>query len=601
MSNMKFFNSSSRFRLLSGMVLAVSLAFFSFKAADDFFDISKSLDIFTSVYREINLNYVDKVKAEELMEMGIQGMFSTLDPYTEFIPESEIEDFKLNYVSTQYGGIGALIVNRDSSIYISEIYEGFPAWEAGLRAGDEILQIDDTRIRGKATKDVTQLLKGSKDSALTLVVKRPGKEKPIEKNIKRGNIHFDNVSYYGMLNRHTGYIKLDKFLENASDEIKEAFLSLKDQRARSLILDLRGNGGGILQEAVKIVSFFVNKNDTVVSQRGRDSSHLIVYHSQGHPLDRTIPLVILVDKNTASASEIVAGALQDLDRAAILGQRTFGKGLVQQTLRMPYNSLLKMTIAKYYTPSGRCIQALDYAHRQEDGSVIKIPDSLITEYSTRNGRKVYDGSGIFPDITVEPKKYHPITHSIADKYLHFDYATRYRNQHNKIPPVESFEVDDAIYDDFTAWLDEKGFTYRAPSERLMEQLKEAAGKEKRYEEIEPEYNALLSKLTHNKQDDLQKFRPEIKELLENEIISRYYYQKGRIRSSLKYDRHIQESMRILNTPELYASILEGEGTYKTIGRPTSLIAQAPKLPENTPRKLPAAVDGSADPTGKKEY
>lgn len=562
-------------RVMAGVVLGGAFLLFSFRAADDLFDISKNLDIMTSIYREINVNYVDEIEAGEVMQKGIEGMLSTLDPYTEFIPESDIDEFKLNYVSTEYGGIGALIMSRSGGVYISEIYEDFPAWKAGLRAGDEILEIDGIPVPGKNPEEVSELLKGPRNSDLKLVARRPGQEKLIEKNIKRGGIHFNNVSYFGTVDDKTGYIKLDKFLEDASDEVKEAFLELKEEeQINSLILDLRGNGGGILQEAVKIVGFFVENGDTVVIQKGKDNRNVIAYRSSGKPLDMEIPLAVLVDKNTASASEIVAGAFQDFDRAVIVGQRTFGKGLVQQTLRMPYNTLLKMTIAKYYTPSGRCIQALDYAHRAMDGSAARIADSLISEFYTGNGRQVYDGSGIYPDIHTEPMRYSNVTYSIMNNLYHFDYATEFRNQHNNISPVASFSINDEIYEDFIGWLEEKNFDYHTSSEQLMDRLKEVTAKEKRFKDLEPEYEALLEKLQHNKSEDLLTFRPEITQLLENEIVSRYYFQEGRILSSLKYDKDVEQAVNTLGDQQLYASILKGAGEYKTIGKPVSILARA---------------------------
>lgn len=572
---MKKFKRMPVLRAVTGAVLGAAFLFFSFRGADDLFEISKNLDILTSIYREININYVDEVQASEVMQKGIEGMLSTLDPYTEFIPESDIEEFKLNYVSTEYGGIGALIMSRNNRVYISEIYEGFPAWRTGLRAGDEILKIDGISVPGKISEEVSELLKGPRNSDLKLVVRRPGEEKLIEKNIKRGEIRFRNVSYFGTVKEDIGYIKLDKFLEDASDEVKDAFQHLKkEEHIGSLILDLRGNGGGILQEAVKIVGFFVEDGDTVVMQKGKNSSNAIAYRSSGKPLDTEIPIAILVDKNTASASEIVAGAFQDFDRAAIIGQRTFGKGLVQQTLRMPYNTLLKMTIAKYYIPSGRCIQALDYAHRSLDGRAVRIADSLISEFHTTGGRRVYDGSGIYPDILTETTQYSNVTYSIMNNLYHFDYATEFRNDHNSISPVGSFTISDEIYHDFVSWLDKKDFDYSTSSEQIMDRLKEVTEKEKRFSDIEEEYQILLNELRHNKSADLTKFRPEISELLENEIASRYYFQKGRIRSSIKYDDDIREAVSVLGNERLYSSILHGLGGYKTIGKPASMLASA---------------------------
>lgn len=577
-------------RVILGAVLGGAFLFFSFRAADDLFDVSKNLDILTSIYREINLNYVDEVKAGEVMQKGIDGMLSTLDPYTEFIPESDIDEFKLNYVSTEYGGIGALIMSRDDGVYISEIYEGFPAWKNGLRAGDELVRIDGIAIRGKSPDQVSELLKGPGNSTLKIVARRPGQDRLIEKQIRRGEIHFNNVSYYGTVSPNTGYIKLDKFLEDASDEVEDAFLELKKkEQINSLILDLRGNGGGILQEAVKIVGFFIDSGDTVVIQKGKEAKNVITYRASGKPLDKHIPLAVLVDKNTASASEIVAGAFQDFDRAVVVGQRTFGKGLVQQTLRMPYNTLLKMTIAKYYTPSGRCIQALDYAHRAVDGSAVRIADSLISEFYTENGRRVYDGSGIYPDIPTEPVRHSHVTYSILNNLYHFDYATVFRNQNNQIDPVADFVISDEIYADFIAWLDSKDFDYQTSSEQLMDRLKEVTDKEKRFADLEPEYNALLNKLQHNKSEDLITFKDEITQLLENEIISRYYFQKGRILSSLKYDEDVEEALDVLQNRQLYASILQGRGDYKTIGKPVSVLARAnPEDQEST------GVDAASD-------
>ena len=572
---MKKYKQRTCLRVIAGAVLGGAFLLFSFRAADDLFDISRNLDILTSIYREINMNYVDEVEAGEVMQKGIEGMLSTLDPYTEFIPESDIDEFKLNYVSTEYGGIGALIMSRNGGVFISEVYENFPAWKSGLRAGDEILKINGISVPGKNPEEVSELLKGPRNSELELIARRPGQKKLIEKDIKRGEIHFNNVSYYGTVEENTGYIKLDKFLEDASDEVKEAFLELKEEeQINSLVLDLRGNGGGILQEAVKIVGFFIESGDTVVTQKGKGDRNVIVYRSSGKPLDKNISLAVLVDKNTASASEIVAGAFQDFDRAIIVGQRTFGKGLVQQTLRMPYNTLLKMTIAKYYTPSGRCIQALDYAHRAVDGSALRIADSLISEFYTTNGRQVYDGSGIYPDIHTEPMRYSNVSYSIMNNLYHFDYATEFRNEHNKIAPVASFSVNNEIYADFINWLEEKDFDYQTSSEQLMDRLKEVTAKEKRFKDLETEYSALLKKLKHNKSEDLETFRPEITQLLENEIVSRYYFQEGRILSSLKYDSDLAQAVDILTDQQHYASVLEGTGKYKTIGKPVPVLARA---------------------------
>lgn len=545
--------------------LAISL--FSFSFVEDLFQVSKNLDIFASVYKNLSINYVDNVNSSKMMKTGIDAMLEDLDPYTEYIPESDIEDYKLKYVSTQYGGIGATISNRDGKVIVAEPYEGFPAQKADVRAGDEILEINGISLKGKANEQVSSILKGSKGTPVKLLISRPGSAKLMEINLQREEIRQENVPYYGMLEGKIGYIKLDKFLENSGQEVKNALADLKKNDLKGLVLDLRYNGGGILQEAVKIVNLFVEKGVTVVIQKGRNREKSITYNTFNSPEEPNLPLVVLVNNRAASASEIVAGSLQDLDRAVVIGQRSFGKGLVQQTFNLPYNSLVKVTVAKYYTPSGRCIQALDYTHRDSEGSVVKVADSLITEYKTKAGRSVYDGSGIYPDVYVKPVKYNPITQTLASKYYIFDYATQYRNERASIPDAKNFKLTDAEFAKFVAYLSNRDISYNTRTERIMNELREEAEKENKMAEIKAEYDALRSKVSYSKKNDLVQFKEEIRKVLEAEIVSRYYFEKGRLEQGFKYDADIAESLKIINNKTVLASILNGEGNYKSIGKP----------------------------------
>lgn len=556
--------SALRRKILIGS-LAISL--FSLSFVEDLFQVSKNLDIFASVYKNLSINYVDNVNSSQMMKTGIDAMLEDLDPYTEYIPESDIEDYKLKYVSTQYGGIGATISNRNGKVIVAEPYEGFPAQKADVRAGDEILEINGVSLKGKANDQVSSMLKGSKGTTVKLVILRPGTSKQLEINLQREEIRQDNVPYYGMLEGNVGYIKLDKFLENSGQEVKNALLDLKKNDLKGLVLDLRYNGGGILQEAVKIVNLFVDKGVTVVIQKGRNREKSITYTTFNTAEEPTLPLVVLVNNRAASASEIVAGSLQDLDRAVIIGQRSFGKGLVQQTFNLPYNSLVKVTVAKYYTPSGRCIQALDYTHRDSEGSVVKVADSLITEYKTKAGRSVYDGSGIYPDVFVKPVKYNLITQTLASKYHIFDYATVYRADRATIPDAKSFRLTDAEYAKFVNYLSNRDYNYNTRTERILNDLRDEAEKESKMSDIKAEYEALKVKVSHSKKNDLAQFKDEIRKVLEAEIVSRYFFEKGRLEQGFKYDADIIESLKIINNKTVLASILSGEGNYKSIGKP----------------------------------
>ncbi|WP_295801325.1 S41 family peptidase [Mucilaginibacter sp.] len=561
-------------QLWIGAVLVLAITTFSFK--DDLFQLSKNLDVFASVYKEVNINYVDDINSSKMIKTGVDAMLDGLDPYTEFVPENEIEDYKLHYVSTQYGGIGAGIFLRNSKVYVSDVFSGFPAAKADIRPGDQLLKINDIALDGKNNDQVSLLLKGAKGANIKLLVKRGTDANPVEKNLVRDEIKQPNVSYSGMVDGNMGYIKLDKFLENSADEVTNALAAIKKNNPNGIILDLRSNGGGILQEAVKIVNLFVPKDVEVVSQKGKIKEKNFTYNTMSAPMEPNLPLVVLVNNHSASASEIVAGSLQDLDRAIIIGQRSYGKGLVQQTFNLPYNSLVKITIAKYYVPSGRCIQEIDYTHRKDDGSVVKVADSLIHEFKTKNGRSVYDGSGIYPDVFVKQDRFANITQALVGKLFVFDFANNYRNTHPTIEPSKKFSLSDADYADFVKFLDGKNYSYNTASEKMLASLKTEATKEKQFGEIQTEYDALKAKMAASKKNDLQLHKDEIKQVLENEIAGRYYYEKGRYETNFKYDKELAQAVKVMQDKEMIAQILKGEGSYKVIGKPVLAAVGAKK-------------------------
>jgi carboxyl-terminal processing protease len=561
----------SIYRKAGIMAGAALLATTIYSFSDDLFQISKNLDVFASVYKEVNLNYVDDVNSAKMVKAGVDAMLNGLDPYTEFVPESEIEEYKLHYVSTQYGGIGTSIFSRNGKVYVSEVFEGFPAQKADIRVGDQIVKINDIELNSRNSDQVSQLLKGSKGAGVKMIVKR-GEAPAVEKSLIREEIKQPNVSYFGMVEGNMGYIKLDKFLENSADEVTNALTTLKKSNPNGIILDLRSNGGGILQEAVKIVNLFVQRDVEVVSQKGKIKEKNFTYRTVTAPLEGNLPLVVLVNGRSASASEIVAGALQDLDRAVIIGQRSYGKGLVQQTFSLPYSSLVKITIAKYFIPSGRCVQALDYAHRKDDGSVVKMADSSLHEFTTKAGRSVYDGSGVYPDMPVKQERFAEITQTLVTKYYIFDYANYYRGSHPKIEPAKSFALTDADYAEFTKYLAGKNYTYSTASEKILSALKTEASKDKQYAELQPELDALKNKLASTKKNDLQVHKTEIKQILENEISSRYYFEKGRFEANFKYDRELAQAVKVLQDKPQLAAILKGDGNYKVIGKPQLTLA-----------------------------
>ncbi|WP_231458725.1 S41 family peptidase [Pedobacter sp. Leaf132] len=549
--------------LIFAAVSGIAILSFSFK--EDLFLVSKNLDIFASLYKEININYVDETNAPGLMKTGIDAMLDSLDPYTEYVPESEIEDYKLKYVSTQYGGIGAGTLFIDGKLFVNEVSEGYPANKQDIKAGDQLIKINGIETKGKDRAQISQLLRGPKGTAVDLVLLRDGKE--IAKKLVREEIKQPNVTYAGMVGDGIGYIKLDKFLENSGQEVKDALVNINKENPKGIVLDLRNNGGGILQEAVKIVNLFVDKDLLVVTQKGKNAEKTISYKTMNVPISPTIPLVVLVNNNSASASEIVAGSLQDLDRAIVIGQRSYGKGLVQQTFNLPYNSLVKVTVAKYYTPSGRCIQKLDYAHRNADGSVDRFADSTITMYQTRVGRNVYSGNGVYPDIAINADKLSPITVTMLNKSLFFNYANQFKRDKPNISSAKTFQVSDADYTAFAASLAEKDLIYQSRTERLLTELRYEADKENKTADVKADLDNLKNKLTSAKKIDLANHKAEIKRVLETQIVSRYFYEKGRIEQSFQYDKELAAAKAVFNNQTQMLAILKGDGNYKVIGKP----------------------------------
>ncbi|WP_113638536.1 S41 family peptidase [Nubsella zeaxanthinifaciens] len=548
---------------LLGAILVITTFTLAFK--EDLFQVSKNLDVFASLYKEININYVDETNPSELMRNGIDAMLSSLDPYTEYVPESEIEDYKLKYVSTQYGGIGAGTLTIDGKLFVNEVSEGYPSYKADVQPGDQILKINGVETTGKDRSQISQLLRGPKGTPVSLTLLRDGKT--LEKSLIREEIKQKNVPYYGMLDEQIGYIRLDKFLENSGQEVKEALESINKQKPRGLILDLRNNGGGILQEAVKIINLFVDKNVLVVTQKGRNPEKSISYRTMANAIAPTLPVVVLINGSSASASEIVAGAFQDLDRGIVVGQRSYGKGLVQQTFNLPYNSLVKVTVAKYYTPSGRCIQALDYAHRKQDGSVQKFADSTLKAFGTKAGRTVYDGAGIYPDVFIEADKYSPVTISLLNKNLFFDYANAFKKNNQTVASAKDFQISDTQYGQFIASLGNKDYSYVSKSERLINELKKEVDRDEK-SPVKADLEALKAKIANAKKNDLAAHKLEIKRALETQIISRYYQEKGRIEQAFQYDKEIAKAKSLFHNQNQMLAILKGDGNYKTIGSPT---------------------------------
>ncbi|MFN8256436.1 MAG: S41 family peptidase [Bacteroidales bacterium] len=532
----------------------ISTVFIAFDDSDDF-ELVKYMDIYNSLVRELRLNYVDEVEVSEIFNTSIDKMLETLDPYTVYYPESEIEDYKF-LTTGQYGGIGALIRNEKKKIVIEEIYENYPAHKAGLKAGDVIMKIGDKSAEKSNSDDISVLMKGMPNTEVELTIYRPSTSQTITKKLVRERIKVENVPYFGMIDESTGYINLSGFTPNAYGEVRNAFLKLKEQNASRLIIDLRGNPGGLLIEAVNIVSLFVEKGTHIVSMKGKLKESNNRFVTTYDPVDLNIPICVLVNRNSASASEIVSGALQDLDRAVIVGERTYGKGLVQETRDLSYNAKLKVTTAKYYIPSGRCIQALDYSHRNPDGSVGHVPDSLISEFKTKSGRKVYDGGGISPDLKSSDISLSPVSQYLVSNFILFDYASLFESTHDSIVAPVQFKISEKDYESFVNYVKSLKTEYKSETQKAIEQLVEVAKKEQYYDKTAREIEALKSSVKHNITDDMLMFKSEIKQLLEDEIVKRYYYRKGVIKKNLAESESIKNAMELMKNINNYNSLLK---------------------------------------------
>lgn len=543
------------------MVIVLNVGFLSRPsgdAGDDYFEISKNLDIFGKLYREVHGFYVDEVDPTDFMRTGIDAMLKSLDPYTNYISASEIEDYR--FMSTgQYGGIGAVIGKRNGKIQITEPYEDYPAHKAGLMAGDVITQIDNEKVADADinTLDVRNLLRGQAKTKVKVTVVREGTPDPFVVEVERADIRIKNVPFHGMINDKVGYISLTGFTGGASKEVKTALQTLKKENPgiEGVVLDLRGNPGGLLYEAIHISNLFVDQGEKIVETRGKIESSVKSYVSENQPVDKEIPLAVLVNRRSASASEIVSGVMQDLDRGIVVGQRSFGKGLVQMTRPLSYNSELKVTTAKYYTPSGRCIQAIDYANRNEDGSVGKIADSLKKEFKTRNGRSVWDGGGVQPDIEVKLPDYHTVTQELLRQSLIFDFATKYRLAHESIPSARDFKITDELYNEFIAFCKAREFKYDTKTEKEFDKLKELMEEEAYVDDLETELAEIQKKISAEKQNDLMSFKDEISKFLKTEIVTRYYFRKGEIEASFDLDPDVLEAAQILTDDARYKGIL----------------------------------------------
>ncbi|MCB0495839.1 MAG: S41 family peptidase [Cyclobacteriaceae bacterium] len=530
-----------------GVVLALNVP------DNKYFEIAKNLDIFATLFKEVNAFYVDDVDPKKSIEIGINSMLESLDPYTNYIPEEDADDYR-TMTTGEYAGIGSLIGVIDGKVVITMPNEGFPAANAGLKIGDEILKVDTSNVKGKDTQAVSTLLKGKPGTQVTLQIKRNGEIK--DYTITRSTIVLDNVPYYGMVDEKIGYIKLTDFTTNAGKEVKDALKSLKSQGAEGIILDIRENPGGLLFEAVNICNVFIPKGKLVVETRGKQEDWTQQYKTLDQPVDTKIPLVVITSSGSASASEIVSGTLQDYDRAVLVGRKTFGKGLVQTTRQLPYNAQVKVTTAKYYIPSGRCIQAIDYSHRNPDGSVGKVPDSLKVAFKTKNGRTVYDGGGITPDEEIDPEYLAPIAISLLSKAYIFDYATKYYYEHSSIPSIKDFALSDGEYEEFVIWLSGKNYDYTTKLEQALNNLEKNDEKDPAIDKIKDQLETLKQEVAHNKEKDLQTYKTEIKQLLEEEIVGRYYFTRGEIACSVGHDNDVKQAIALLSDPSRYQSYLK---------------------------------------------
>jgi carboxyl-terminal processing protease len=546
----------NKIRIFVGVSILAGCSWFAFSGPGErYFDIAKSLDIFATLFREVNAYYVDEIDPRKLINTGINGMLESLDPYTDYIPEENLEAFSIQ-TTGQYAGIGALIGVINKKTVVTEPYLEFPAYRAGIRVGDELISVDGKSVEGKSTGETSALLKGKPSTPVELVIRRSGQKNDLHFVINREKIKISNVVYEGLVGKDIGYIKLNDFTPGAGKEVESAILKLKEMGATKMILDLRENPGGLLYEAVNIVNVFIPKGLEVVNTKGKVSEWNKTYVTLNNPTDTEIPLAILTSQGSASASEIVAGSLQDYDRAVLIGQKTFGKGLVQTTRQLSYNAQLKITTAKYYIPSGRCIQALDYAHRKADGSVEKFADSLKSEFKTRAGRKVYDEGGLDPDIPVKNEYLGTVTAELITSGLIFEYATLYCGQHPTVPAsMRNFTIDDKDYTAFIDWLHDRNFTYKTDLEKQTENLIAAAKNERVYDELQSPLLALKSRVDLGHTSDFVHFKEEIKKTLEEQIAFHYRLDAGQAETSLDADPEVLQAQKILSDVQRYKTLL----------------------------------------------
>ena len=562
--------SNFRGRFIPLIVLTLLPLFYFFYQDSDLFEITKNLEIFNSVYKNIHEAYIEKPKSGELIKTAIDAMLNSLDPYTNFISEDDIEEYRFQTTGV-YAGIGGALDKINGKLYITDVYDHSPALLNGLTPGAEILSVNGTDVSKLSVSEVTALIKGEAGTSVQIKFIPFRSTTPVEKNITRQEIKSTNNVFYTMLKNNVGYIRLQAFTEHCASEVKKALLDLKKQDAQSILLDLRDNPGGLLIEAIELVNLFVPKDVEVVFTKGRTSNWYKSYRTMENSVDTDIPLAVLINENSASASEIVAGALQDLDRAVIIGSRSYGKGLVQNTIDLPYNTKLKITIAKYYTPSGRCIQALDYSHKDKTGRVLAVPDSLITAFKTKNGRIVYDGAGITPDIKTKPENLSSILLDLNQQNFFFKFAYQYALQRSSIPPVKDFGLTNKDVENFFQLLKDERYVYHSTQESLLKDFKTSAENDSIYEEIKKEYEELFNELSKIQEKLLSRNIEIIKEFLEINVINFYYYAKGKEAYLVQKDKEIKEAVQILSDTRKWREILT-----KT---------EAPKKPFNSEKKF----------------
>lgn len=551
-SNFKYFLGFSF--LLTGFTSPV-LA----QNADTHFELSKNMEVFSNIFKELNTYYVDPIEPGKLTKVAIDAMLDDLDPYTNYITEADIEDYEF-MTTGKYGGIGAALRKKDNDTYIGDIYENSPAQKAGLHPGDKIINIDGKSIDGKSIEDISLLLKGSAGTQINMKVKDVYTNTEVERMVQRGEIEVSSVPYAGLVgpNKDIAFVKLTQFTQGCGKQVRNSLDSLKvlNPNLKGVVLDLRGNPGGLLDEAVDVCNIFVDRGQLVVSTKGKDKEWDKNFNTDGSPWDTKIPLTVLVNHSSASASEIVAGTMQDLDRGIVIGTRSYGKGLVQTTRPVGFNARLKLTTAKYYTPSGRCIQAIDYSHRNAEGVAGKIADSLILTFKTKNGRTVKSGGGVSPDVLTEDEKLSPLSAALYSKNYFFDYASLYAKQHKTIPAASGFSLTESEFNEFATWLNNKDYAYKTKTETLLDSLTSSAKEDKLYDVSKTEIGLLKGKIAHDKKQDLLKNKIEVTRILENEITSRYYYQRGRIEQSIRTDIGIAKAVDLINKPTEAQALLQ---------------------------------------------